>query len=206
MTGAAKPKGGKGVETGWSAVVQERPDRREQKAGKRCIEKRGSILFYERKGVQVMYPKVLVPLDGSELAECALPEVIKLGRGGVVGEVILLRVISTEAMHIPKAYEMSIDYSALRNADRDESRRYLEGIQSRLQAEGIRVSAELLEGRSEEKIIDYARDRSVDLIVIATHGYTGVKRLMFGSVALQVLHDANVPVLLIRVHPGKAKV
>ena len=152
-----------------------------------------------------MYPKVLVPLDGSELAECALPEVIKLGRGGMVGEAILLKVFCTEVVHIPKAYEMSIDYTALRNANRKESMRYLEGVQSRLQAEGIKVSMELLEGRPEEKIIDYAKDHSVDLIVIATHGYTGMKRLMFGSVALQVLHDANVPVLLIRVHPGKEK-
>ena len=152
-----------------------------------------------------MYPKVLVPLDGSELAECALPEVIKLGRGGVVGEVILLKVIEIEVINIPKAYERSIDFAALKNAHRNESMKYLEGVQSRLQAEGINVSTELLEGRPEEKIVDYARNRPVDLIVIATHGYTGMKRLMFGSVALQVLHDANVPVLLIRARPGRAK-
>ncbi|MCX5818845.1 MAG: universal stress protein [Deltaproteobacteria bacterium] len=152
-----------------------------------------------------MYPKVLVPLDGSELAECALPEVIKLGRDGIVGEVILLKVIAIEVIHIPKAYERSIDFAALSNAHRTEAMRYLEGVQSRLQAEGIKVSTELLEGRPEEKIVDYARNRSVDLIVIATHGYTGMKRLMFGSVALQVLHDANVPVLLIRARPGQAK-
>jgi nucleotide-binding universal stress UspA family protein len=152
-----------------------------------------------------MYPKVLVPLDGSALAECALPEVIKLGKTGVVGEVILMKVTETEVITVPKAYERSIDFSALRNAHRIESTKYLEGVQSRLQAEGIKVSTELLEGRPEERIIDYARDHSVDLIVIATHGYTGMKRLMFGSVALQVLHDANVPVLLIRVHPGKEK-
>jgi nucleotide-binding universal stress UspA family protein len=152
-----------------------------------------------------MYPKVLVPLDGSELAECALPEVIKLGRGGVVGEVILVRVTEIEVIHIPKAYERSIDFATLSNARRTEAIKYLEGVQSRLLAEGIKVSTELLEGRPEERIVDYARNRPVDLIVIATHGYTGIKRLMFGSVALQVLHDANVPVLLIRARPGQAK-
>jgi nucleotide-binding universal stress UspA family protein len=152
-----------------------------------------------------MYPKVLVPLDGSELAECALPEVIKLSRGGMVGEVILLKVIEIDVIHIPKAYERSIDFSALRNAHRTESMKYLEGVQSRLQAEGIKVGTELLEGRPEEKIIDYAKNHPVDLIVLATHGYTGMKRLMFGSVALQVLHDANVPILLIRARPGQAK-
>jgi nucleotide-binding universal stress UspA family protein len=161
--------------------------------------------FFKGKEVQVMYPKVLVPLDGSELAECALPEVIKLCRGGVVGEVILLKVIAIEVMHIPKAYERSIDFTALSNAHRTEAMKYLEGVQSRLQAEGIKVGTELLEGRPEERIVDFAKNRTVDLIVIATHGYTGMKRLMFGSVALQVLHDANVPVLLIRAHPGEAK-
>ena len=152
-----------------------------------------------------MYPKVLVPLDGSELAECALPEVIKLGRGGVVGEVIILKVIEIEVIHIPKAYERSIDFAALSNAHRTEAMKYLEGVQSRLQAEGIKVGTELLEGRPKEKIVDYARKHPVDLIVIATHGYTGMKRLMFGSVALQVLHDSNVPVLLIRPGSGQAK-
>jgi nucleotide-binding universal stress UspA family protein len=152
-----------------------------------------------------MYPKVLVPLDGSELAECALPEVIKLVRGGVVDEVILLKVLAIEVIHIPKAYERSIDFAALSNAHRTEAMKYLEGVQARLQAEEIKVSTELLEGRPEERIVDYARDHSVDLIVIATHGYTGMKRLMFGSVALQVLHDANVPVLLIRARPGQTK-
>ena len=152
-----------------------------------------------------MYPKVLVPLDGSELAECALPEVIKLGGVGVLGEVILLKVITIETIYIPKAYERSIDFSALSNAHRTEAMKYLEGVQSRLQAEGIKVSTELLEGRPEEKIVDYAKSHPVDLIVIATHGYTGMKRLMFGSVALQVLHDANVPIFLIRARPGQAK-
>jgi nucleotide-binding universal stress UspA family protein len=153
-----------------------------------------------------MYPKVLVPLDGSELAECALPEVIKLGRSGVLAEVILLKVIRIEVIHIPSAYERSIDFTALHKAYHTEAINYLGGVQSRLQAEGLKVSTEILEGRPEEKIVDYAKSHTVDLIVIATHGYTGMKRLMFGSVALQVLHDANVPVLLIRAHPGEAKV
>jgi nucleotide-binding universal stress UspA family protein len=145
-----------------------------------------------------MYQNVLVPLDGSELAECALPEVIKLGRGGVIGEAILLKVIEIEVFNIPRAYQKSIDFAALRGAHLIEAGKYLEGIQSRLQSEGINVTTAMLEGRPAETIVEFTRSRSVDLIVIGTHGYTGMKRLMFGSVALRVLHDANVPVLLIR--------
>ena len=59
------------------------------------------------------------------------------------------------------------------------------------------------EGDAAQMIIDYVKKNGIDLIVIATHGYSGVRRLMFGSVALQVLHDADVPVLLIRPKPRK---
>jgi nucleotide-binding universal stress UspA family protein len=152
-----------------------------------------------------MYSKVLVPLDGSELAECALPELIRLCKGGMVVEAILLRVVSTEVIRIPKSYERSIDVEALRHANRAEAAKYLDDVESRLKANGIKVGKELLEGRPEEKIIDYAKTLPADLIILATHGYTGMKRLMFGSVALQVLHDAKVPVLLIRAFPGPEK-
>lgn len=145
-----------------------------------------------------MYRKVLVPLDGSELAECALSEVIKLGRGGVIGEVILLKVIEVEVFNAPSGHTARVDFSALREAHRTEAGKYLEGIQSRLQSEGINAAITMLEGKPAETIVEFAKSRPVDLIVIGTHGYTGMKRLMFGSVALRVLHDANVPVLLIR--------
>ena len=80
-----------------------------------------------------------------------------------------------------------------------ESRNYLEDLKSRFASEGIHVKTELLEAnRPADAISDYAQKNGVDLIVIATDGYTGMKKLMFGSVALRVLHDANVPVLLIR--------
>lgn len=152
-----------------------------------------------------MYQKVLVPLDGSELAERALPELMKLCRGGVIGEVIVLKVNETEVLTLPKAYDRSIDFAALRNARCAESMQYLEGIQARLQADGVKVRTELLEGNPEDKIVDYANSHGVDLIIIGTHGYTGMKRLVFGSVALQVLHDAYVPVLLVRTKPAEEK-
>src|SRR5690606_33805743 len=77
-----------------------------------------------RKGEWLMYQKVLVPLDGSELAERALPELMKLCRGGVIGEVIVLKVNETEVLTLPKAYDRSIDFAALRNARCAESMQY----------------------------------------------------------------------------------
>jgi nucleotide-binding universal stress UspA family protein len=147
--------------------------------------------------VSVMYQKVLVPLDGSELAECALPEVKKMAGGGIIGEVILLNVYSID-LGIPTTHPRMVDLSALRNARLDTSRKYLDKIQSELVSEGMKVKSELLEGTPAQSIVNYAEANDVDLIVIATHGYTGMKKLMFGSVALRVLHDSHAPVLLIR--------
>jgi nucleotide-binding universal stress UspA family protein len=145
-----------------------------------------------------MYQKVLLLLDSSELAECALPEVKKLAGGGFIGEVILLNVVKIDLMGIPTTHTRSIDLPAFRKAHFEKSRKYLEKIQSELSSEGINVKTEVLEGRPAQTIVNYANTNGVDLIVIATHGYSGMKRLMFGSVALRVLHDSHAPVLLIR--------
>jgi nucleotide-binding universal stress UspA family protein len=75
---------------------------------------------------------------------------------------------------------------------------YLADLKGKLETEGVKVQTEVLEGVPREAITDYAKGNDVDLIVIGTHGYTGMKKLMFGSVALRVLHDAHSPVLLIR--------
>ena len=80
-----------------------------------------------------------------------------------------------------------------------ESRKYLADVESRLASEGIKVKMESLEGnRPADAISDYAQKNGTDMIVIATHGYTGLKKLMLGSVALGVLHESHIPVLLIR--------
>lgn len=151
----------------------------------------------------MIYQKVLVPLDSSELAECALPEIKKLAGGGIIGEVILLNVFETDLMGIPATRTGIVDINVLRNAKLDKSRTYLEKIQSELGSEGIKVKTESLEGTPAQTIVNYVEANDVDLIVIATHGYTGMRKLMFGSVALRVLHDSHVPVLLIR--PGSCR-
>jgi nucleotide-binding universal stress UspA family protein len=141
-----------------------------------------------------MYRKVLVPLDGSELAECALPEVMKLARGGMVGDVILLNVVDIPSLWVAEG----LDVLKLKNALLDKAQEYLSGVQSRLSKDGLNVRDVVMEGKAAQTIIDYSRQNAVEMLVLATHGYTGMKQLMFGSVALRVLHDAHVPVLLIR--------
>jgi nucleotide-binding universal stress UspA family protein len=151
-----------------------------------------------------MYKKVLVPLDGSELAECSLPHVKNLVKDGSAGEVILLNVVTLvlplrEINNDDGAMGKTFDYTAFRNHHLEKAKKYLAGVQSRLAADGIKVKIETLEtDRPVHGIVDYAQKNSTDLIVIATHGYTGMKKMLFGSTAFGVLHESHVPVLLIR--------
>jgi nucleotide-binding universal stress UspA family protein len=146
-----------------------------------------------------MYQKVLVPLDGSELAECSLPHVINLAKAGSVGEVILLNVALLYVPIAEGAMSLYRGLAEIRERAADHSNKYLAGVASRLGSEGIKVKTESREGELPAEIIsDYARKNGIDLIVIATHGYTGLKKMMLGSVALELIHDAHMPVLLIR--------
>lgn len=145
-----------------------------------------------------MYQKVLVPLDGSELAECALNHVKVMVNGGLAEEVTLLNVVNID---IPWAelYGKNFNINAMRESLFASARKYLAGVESRLSAEGIKVKTEAIEANKPAgAITEYAQKNGIAMIVIATHGYTGMKKLMLGSVALSVLHDSHVPVLLIR--------
>jgi nucleotide-binding universal stress UspA family protein len=145
-----------------------------------------------------MYQKVLVPLDGSKLAECALTHVQMMVKDGFAGEVTLLNVVHID---IPYAelYGKHFDINGMRKAYFAAAGKYLADVEARFGAEGIRVKTEVVEhDRPAPAITDYARKNAIDLIVVATHGYTGLKKLMLGSVALSILHDSHTPVLLIR--------
>lgn len=147
-----------------------------------------------------MYKKVLVPLDGSELAECALSHVKNLVQDGAAEEIIILNVFNPYfPMFEEKDFSTYGDMNATREKIRNDSIKYLADVESRLDSEGIKVKTLMLTGnRPAEIISEYARDNDINLMVISTHGYTGLKKLMFGSVALEILHSSHVPVLLIR--------
>ncbi len=149
-----------------------------------------------------MYKKVLVPLDGSPLAECTLSHVKNLFKDGSVGEVTILNVVKVDLPWATIKNAQSpkdIDIDAIRKPLFMASRKYLADIESRLVSEGIKAKTESLEGnRPADTITEYAHTKGIDMIIIGTHGYTGLKHLMLGSVAFGVLHQSHVPVLLIR--------
>ena len=151
-----------------------------------------------------MYKKVLVPLDGSALAECTLPHVIEMAKKGNAGKIILLSVAE---MKIPINYYgaedggliQSFDYQEFWDSEIDKFQKYLASVKAKLKSKGIEAETVLIKGYTPtQAIINFSQEKGADLIVIATHGYTGMKKLLMGSVAFRVLHESHVPVLLIR--------
>ncbi len=149
-----------------------------------------------------MYKKVLVPLDGSELAECALSHVKDLLKEGSAGELTILNVVKVDvpwADMYEGVYDRNFDIEAIRAPLVSASEKYLANVKSRLASEGITAKTGWVEAiRPAYAITDYAQKQGMNLIVMATHGYTGMKRMLLGSVASGVLHMSSVPVLLIR--------
>jgi nucleotide-binding universal stress UspA family protein len=146
-----------------------------------------------------MYQKILVPLDGSDFAECTLSHVKALVKDGFAGDVTILNIVEINIPWSDVKTNKGLDVTALREAVLNSARKYISGLESRLAAEGIRVKTDIIESnRTAETITYYARDRKMDLIVMATHGLSGFKKMLLGSVSFGVLNQSNVPVLLIR--------
>jgi nucleotide-binding universal stress UspA family protein len=145
-----------------------------------------------------MYNKILVPLDGSELAECSLEHVMKMASAGGVSEVVLLRVVELVSPYDALPWvQANYTITDIQNRRRDEARDYLKAAAGRLIKAGVPVRVEVVDGRAAETIVDYAREHQMDLIVISSHGRSGIARWALGSVADRVLRHSSVPTLLI---------
>ena len=152
-----------------------------------------------------MYKKVLVPLDGSKLAECVLPHVERLAESGMVKEIILLRVCDSPSIvaDYPETKNKTWDKHVERmttNAQQACSL-YIEDVEQSLKDKGFKVKAESSLGKPAEEIVNFANKSKVDLIIMASHGRSGVSRWAYGSVAEKVLRSSCIPVLLVKV-PG----
>jgi nucleotide-binding universal stress UspA family protein len=144
-----------------------------------------------------MYNKILVPLDGSENSECVLEHVKALATGCHVPDVVLLRVIEP----FPTYYmDYRLDEKFIRQAQdaaKADASEYLKKLTDRIEKEGMSVSAAVSEGNIAETILGYAEKNGVDLIIMATHGRTGISRFALGSVADKVVRGSNAPVMVV---------
>ena len=149
-----------------------------------------------------MYQKIMVPLDGSELAECVLPHVEAIAMGCEVKDVIFVRAV--EPLQLRSGSEWlptPEEQKRIESTHRSDAQDYLHQLVDRLKYDGADLQSEVITGKAAESLADYAEKNGVDLIVIATHGRSGISRWVWGSVAGRILRSACVPVLMVRA-PG----
>ncbi|HEY41247.1 MAG TPA: universal stress protein [Dehalococcoidia bacterium] len=149
-----------------------------------------------------MYQHIMVPLDGSELAECVLPHVEAVAAGCNVTTVTLIMVVPPLRMY--GGAETRISPEERKHLEEDSVKiatAYLEEKAQLLKDKGVLAEVKVLLGNVVDQLVDYIDKNGVDLIVIATHGRSGVSRLFLGSVADRLLRHAPVPVLMVRA-PG----
>ena len=144
-----------------------------------------------------MFEKILVCLDGSSLAEQVIPYAAEMTRR-FGGSLALLQVIDAPGFVIaPGEPEVAVESVGEMKAQEEEAAAYLQRVAEPLLQEGIQVEPAILGGHEpSEAILAYLAKYGFDLIVIATRGRGGVKRLLFGSVADSVLRRSHLPVLV----------
>jgi len=169
-----------------------------------------------------MYQKILIPLDGSKLAECTLPYAEKIASNCGTQEVILVSV--TERIKVTHIFhdagttfgQQMLDYSVGSNVPSPDmptsdslftevigkmdkqAQKYLDRIAKDLEAKGIKVKTKVLRGDPAGEIVAQAEEDVCDLIVMASHGRSGPTRWALGSVTDKVFRKSCVPVLMVR--------
>lgn len=145
-----------------------------------------------------MYQKLLVPLDGSALAESALPHALALARGCNIPQMWLLQAVEL----IPITEGTTEAVLRIQEQRKAEGQAYLAKKAQELAQQGVQVQTHLEEGPPAEVIARFVERNGIDLIAMVTHGRSGIGRWVFGSVADRVLRSARVPILLVRAKGG----
>ncbi len=149
-----------------------------------------------------MYKKILVPLDGSEMAETVLPHAVALARA-TGAEVALATVVQfTLGAAGGKLDAMPEAAAERRAALKAEAMLYLKKIQRDLKGQGVTAGCVVLDGDVAGDLIIYAERERVDLVAMATHGRSGIDRFVMGSIAEKVVRGTLKPVLLVRALPA----
>ncbi|MBT4126985.1 MAG: universal stress protein [Chloroflexi bacterium] len=152
-----------------------------------------------------MYGKILVPVDDIESAGLALTNAKDLAKATGASLVLLHVVTPDHPLVISDEHVAGVHAAAavVEQAQQDESV-HLANQQSKLQAaadeisaEGVSASAEAVLGNAHDEIVRAVKDSGADLVILSTHGRRGVSRALLGSVADEVVHDVDVPVMLV---------
>lgn len=156
-----------------------------------------------------MFKHIMVPLDGSRFASRALTNAIDMaGRYGA--DILLVRVIhQATPMATPPAGGMSVDnpgdagtaVEAATEEDKEHlshAKRYMAGKARDVRSHDIQATCMITFGKPARTIMDLAEEHNIDLIVLTTHGRTGLKRVFLGSVADEIIRKSGIPVLVVR--------
>ncbi len=136
------------------------------------------------------FQRILVPLDGSDCAENVLPKVEKLATD-LNASIALLRVALTHTF--PGVDPTEAELKVVREAEE-----YLRKVEDRLKAKGFKVDSHVRYGNDAGEILEHANQKDIDMIAMTTHGRSGVKRFLLGSVAEKVLRYSPKPIFLVR--------
>lgn len=160
------------------------------------------VLLVRGQAHQVVQPphRILTPLDGSGLSRQALPLASEIARAARAELILLRAVVPMIEAYIgaPVLGRPLVENSETLNALYEYALDELKAEAASLRAEAPRVLTRAIIGYPAEVIIDEAREMDVDLIVMATHGYSGLRRWALGSVADKVLHATTTPLILVR--------
>lgn len=144
------------------------------------------------------YRKIVVPIDGSGWSERAIPHAVDIARHNPGAEIILLHVFRPPTHEYTDQIVLAGQEDQIQRV-REDMKQKLMGIRNQLRDEQVNARVQWMEGAAVAHLIcDYINSEKPDLVVMSTHGRTGLARFLFGSVANKVLQGVNVPVLLVR--------
>lgn len=141
-----------------------------------------------------MYKKILATLDGSKFSECSLPHVKAIAAGCGTADVVVLRAVEPERQIIKVEEDLR---KGVEEGVKAAAKEYVDKVANQLKKEGLPAKGVVVKGKAEEAILDYATKNNVDLIIMSTHGRSGISRWAAGSVADRVSRYSSIPVLLI---------
>jgi nucleotide-binding universal stress UspA family protein len=152
-----------------------------------------------------MYKKIMVPLDGSKLAECVFPHLETIVKGCKSPEVIIVQAV--EPLSVPYGREVAQFTSleqvkAFETHQKVEAEKYLKEIVARLRKTGVNARADVIYGKAGDALSDYTTKNEVDLVIITTHGRSGISHRLWGGVAGRLVRSVSVPVLVVRASEG----
>jgi nucleotide-binding universal stress UspA family protein len=147
-----------------------------------------------------MFQQIMVPLDGSELAERALPCAERLGvaTGATLHLVHVVELAPPLTWPFAPAYMPAYIHDDVVAQETQQATAYLDKMRERVAASGVHVRTEHMVGYAAATLLDYERDAGIDLVVMCSHGRTGLARFALGSVAEHLLRHGTAPELLVR--------